>query len=69
MDDEQISKAAPDGATHYVIMQYDFTEGFIRLKDGAVYSWDGKGWLHVPNFDLNGYYDIRSLSDIRKIAA
>ena len=64
-----IISEAPSGATHYVVLKYDFIEAYLKLEDGAVYTLNAGGttWGRREDFDLNNHYYIHSLEDIRTI--
>ena len=64
-----ISEGAPEGATYYLIDQYNFTEGYFKLtKDLDVLVNGISGWERVDfSIELNGKYEVRYLDDIREI--
>ena len=67
---KDIIKNAPDGATHYVVDQYDFTEGYFKLENCIAYcDYGADGWKYVEGaaIELNGTHEFRSLSDIKLI--
>jgi len=71
MNEQQILDNAPEGATHYLVNQYNFTKGYFKLTENCdVLAYAGKeeGW-RVINIDvsLNGNYEVRSISDIQTI--
>lgn len=66
---EQILANAPDGATHFCVLQYDFTEVYIRINDASTYTLDTDGilWRYVKDLELDGMYSIHNLSDLQEI--
>lgn len=67
---KEIINSAPEGATHYVVDQYDFTEGYFKLENCIAYCDYGvDGWKYVEGavIELNGTHEFRSLSDIKLI--
>ena len=69
MSDQEILNNAPKGATHYLINQYAFTEGYFKLTESCDVLVDGKnGWAAI-DFDvtINGNHEVRSLADIKRI--
>lgn len=78
MDTEQtteqlksIVSGAPEGATHYLINQYDFTEGYFKLTDNCEVLVDGAdGWQEVDiDIPINGNHQVSEISAIREIIA
>jgi len=64
-----IIAGAPEGATYYLINQYNFTETYFKLtKDLDVLVKGIDGWEEVDfSIKLNGNYEARYLNDIREI--
>jgi hypothetical protein len=61
-----ILNKAPLGATHYLINQYDFTEGYFKLTEDCDVLVDGfNGWETVDiDVTINGNHEVRCISDI-----
>jgi hypothetical protein len=66
---KQIITSAPEGATYYLINQYNFTEAYFKLtKDLDVLVKGIDGWEEVDfSIELNGNFEARYLDDIREI--
>ena len=62
-------ESAPEGATYYLINQYNFTEAYFKLtKDLDVLVKGIDGWEEVDfSIELNGNFEARYLDDIREI--
>jgi hypothetical protein len=69
MNDQKIIDNAPEGATHYLVNQYDFTEGYFKLTEDCDVLVDGsEGWQEVDiDVSINGNYEVRNLADIKEL--
>ena len=71
MNEQEILDNAPEGATHYLVNQYDFTEGYFKLTedcDVLVDAGEEEGWRVVSiDVTLNGNYEVRSVVDVKTI--
>lgn len=67
-----ILAGAPDGATHYLVNQYDFTEGYFKLTGQCDVLVDtGEcGWGEI-DFDvtLNGNHQVTDIASLKTICA
>lgn len=63
-----ILNKAPLGATHYLINQYNFTEGYFQLTEDCDVLVDGfNGWETVDiDISINGNHEVRCISDIAR---
>ena len=63
-----ILNKAPLGATHYLINQYDSTEGYFKLTEDCDVLVDGfNGWETVDiDVSINGNHEVRCISDIAR---
>ena len=68
---KEIIKSAPNGATHYVVLQYDMIEVYWRIDDCCIYTLneDGETWCYREGVEADGCYLIDSLEHIRTILA
>jgi len=70
MNEQYILDNAPEGATHYLVNQYDFTEGYFKLTEDLDVLVDAgkEGWRAVSiDVPINGNYEVRSIADIQTI--
>lgn len=65
----QILENAPEGATHYLINQYDFTEGYFKLTNDCDVLVDGvEGWQEIDiDVPLNGNHQVTELEPLREL--
>jgi hypothetical protein len=64
---KDILNNAPEGATHYLVNQYDFIEFYIKLKDCIIYCCGTGDWVENQDFALDGNHSIQDLEDIKLI--
>lgn len=59
----------PEGATHYLVNQYNFTEGYFKLDNfNCLCDYGVKGWVDIGNdISIDGNHCVRDVSDIERI--
>ena len=64
-----IVENAPDDATHYLVNQYDFIEGYFKLDNcNCLCDYGDKGWVDIDEIiSIDGNHYVRDLSDIKRI--
>jgi hypothetical protein len=63
----EILENAPEGATHYLVNQYDFLQYYIRLHECLVYCYGTGAWVENDDMTLDGNHHIQALEDLRQI--
>jgi hypothetical protein len=57
---------APKEATHYAVLQYDFTQVYLKNYECAMQTQDKDGsFSFKENLELHGFYSIHDLGDMR----
>jgi hypothetical protein len=57
---------APKEATHYAVLQYDFTQVYLKNHECAMQTQDQDGsFSFKENLELHGFYYIHDLGDMR----
>ena len=64
----EILEAAPKGATHYLIFDFDSTPVYIKLSGGATYIRVCDDWKHAGDLVFQGVTYISSLEDLKALA-
>ena len=59
----------PEGATHYLVNQYDFTEGYFKVDNcNCLCDYGKEGWVDIgEDISIDGNHYVRDISDIERI--